>query len=95
MDALGELFSILVATAIFCLVFFLIMFVIARIISNINYFFKWRKLSPAARAYEKRIRNRYGTRSNGANGWWTSDSGSSGSTDCGDSGGDGGGGGCD
>ena len=93
LDAIGELLGILIGIAVICFIIYFAMFVVIKTFSSILYFFKWRKLTPAERAYEKRIRNRYPS-SKSSNGWWSFDSGgSSGGSDCGDSGGDGGGGG--
>ena len=91
LEAIGELFGILIGVAAICFVVYFAMFVVIKTFSSIFYLFKWRKLTPAERAYEKRIKQRY-SNTKSSNGWWTFDSsGSSDNTDCG--GGDGGGGG--
>ncbi|MFC7684489.1 hypothetical protein [Ureibacillus sp. GCM10028918] len=89
LDTLGDIFGIVVAVAVFCFLIYFVIFVIVRTISSILYFFKWRKMTPAERAYEKRIRNRYSSSGNSFD-WWNFGSDSGGSADGG--GGDGGGG---
>lgn len=49
---LGDIFGILVLIAVMCFAVYFVLFVIYKIISSINYFFKWRKWTPAERAYE-------------------------------------------
>lgn len=90
LDTLGEILGIVIAIAAICFVIYFAIFVVVQIISGILYFFKWRKMTPAERAYEKRIRRNRSSSGNAFD-WWDFGSDGGGSADGG--GGDGGGGG--
>ncbi|WP_147370422.1 hypothetical protein [Lysinibacillus yapensis] len=84
-DTIVDILGIIIGTAAFITVIYFAIFMIVQIVSGIRYFFKWRKMSPAERAYEKRNRKRKYSSSSG-DGWWSFDSGGSadgGGGDCG------------
>lgn len=92
LDTVGNIFGIVIAIAVFLFLIYFAIFVVVRIIASILYFFKWRKMSPAERAYEKRTRGKKSSSGNSFE-WWNFDFGSDGGGSSDGGGGDGGGGG--